>query len=124
MKPEWIITDEYDGRQKLLAEAIVNSVSTKEMSNSNGTKYYLANVTVTMPHDGSTQRGTTMIYEKLQDMMEFDKGDAITLLIEIDGEYRGYSKVYLAKSAALDVSAYAEYAGVPMQAEAAAPITP
>lgn len=114
MMPEWIITDEYDGRNKLLASATITHISKAPLTlnNDKQTEYRLANVIVTMPHDGTTQKGTTMIYEKLMDMMEYEKDDEITLLIEIDGDYAGYSKVYLAKSSALDVSAFAAYAGV------------
>lgn len=114
MTPEYIIVDPFDERPKLLAQATIRSISKNilTLNNDNETEYRLANVEVTMPHDGSTQRGTTMIYEKLMDLMEYEKDDEITLLIEIDGEYAGYSKVYLAQSAALDVSAFAQYAGV------------
>lgn len=114
MTPEYIIVDPFDNRPKLLAEAEIISVSKNilTLNNENETEYRLATVEVTMPHDNSVQRGTTMIYEKLMDLMEYTKGDSITLMVEIDGEYAGYSKVYLAASAALDVSAFAQYAGV------------
>ena len=113
-KPDWIIVDSYDNRMKLLAEATIVSISKNvlTLNNAKETEYRLANVQVTMPNDGTVQRGTTMIYEKLMDLMEYEKGETLTLLIELDGEYAGYSKVYLAQSAALDVSAFAAFAGV------------
>jgi hypothetical protein len=120
-KPDYIIVDSYDNRMKLLASATIVSISKNvlTLNNAKNTEYRLANVQVTMPHDNTTQRGTTMIYEKLMDLMEYEKGEELTLLIELDGEYAGYSKVYLAQSAALDVSAFAQFAGVSPKGEAA-----
>jgi len=127
-KPDYIIVDSFDNRMKLLAEATIVSISKNvlTLNNAKNTEYRLANVRVTMPHDGSVQKGTTMIYEKLMDLMEYEKDDTITLLVEIDGEYAGYSKVYLAQSAALDVSAFLQFAGVSPSGEAgkAVNITP
>ncbi|HSD08871.1 phospholipase D-like domain-containing protein [Flavobacterium sp.] len=124
-KPDYIILDPNDQRFKLLAQAEIISVSKniKTLNNDKATGYRLANVKITMPNDGSVQKGKTMIYEKLMDLMEYEKGDELTLLIEIEGKYAGYSKAYLAKSANLDVSAFESYAGVNLWGNPATRVT-
>ena len=123
-RPDFIILDSYDDSYKLLAKAIITRISEKQfqLNTDKKTEYRLADVEVTMPHDGSVQEGTTMIYQSLIDLMKYEEGDKITLLVQIEGEYAGYSKVYLPKSSPLDISAFAKYVGVSPKGDVAKPV--
>lgn len=109
--------NDYTGLTELIIPAVINNVSNKVLKNTKDTEYRIAGVTATMP-DGSTQKASCAIWEKLHESNEYAKGDEIMLAIQLEGEYAGYSKIYLEGASRFDVSAFVADAGVKVNAQA------
>lgn len=112
-----IKVNDYTGEKELIVDATIVSLGKKvlTMKNDKQTEYRIATVKALMPN-GSTQKGATLIWEKLQDANEYEAGDEIQLAIQLEGEYAGYSKIYLGGASTFDVSEYASAAGVKAEA--------
>lgn len=109
-----IQVNEYTGRE-LIVDATIVSLGKKVLTNKNDTEYRIATVKAVMPN-GSAQKGSTLIWEKLQDANEYEAGDEIQLAIQLDGEYAGYSKIYLGGASRFDVAEFATEVGVKAEA--------
>ena len=110
-----IQVNEYTGEKELIVEATIVSLGKKVLSNAKGTEYRIATVKATMPN-GKSQKGSTLIWEKLQDANEYEAGDEIQLAIQLDGEYSGYSKIFLGGASRFDVAEFATEVGVKAEA--------
>jgi hypothetical protein len=107
--------NEYTGENELIVDATIVSLGKKVLTNSKGTEYLIATVKATMPN-GTTQKGSTLIWNKLQEANEYESGDDIQLAIQLDGEYAGYSKIFLGGASKFDVAEFATEVGVKVEA--------
>jgi hypothetical protein len=107
--------NEYTGEKELIVDATITSLGKKVLTNAKNTEYRIASVKATMP-DGKTQKGSTLIWEKLQESNEYEPGDEIQLAIQLEGDYAGYSKIFLGGASKFDVAEYATEVGVKVEA--------
>lgn len=105
------VLNEFTQLEELIVDAVIQSVGNKVLTNTKGTEYRIATVVANMPN-GKTQTGSTCIWEKLHEANEYEKGDVVSLAIQLDGEYAGYSKIFLEGSSRFDVAEFIATEGV------------
>ena len=92
------------GQPEGIIDAILSSINTENVQeNSKGTKYYLANCTVTYP-DCEKAKVTAGVWAKMYDKGLVKIDEPVEISVQLKGEYEGYAKVELSAGQRVDVA--------------------
>lgn len=81
------------GIKSLIVKAKIINLNTEIKITSAGRKYMWVKIKAYMP-DGTTQKGSTKIWEEYYSYKKYKKDDMIDIAVDLEGNYIGHSQIY------------------------------